>query len=150
MTSFLKKVISWCYILHIYPDGISWLVNFNLYLFPKLQGLHHLLHLYTDSCGTTKLYEAKIKQLETTIADQGTIVEAKTRHYEDKLKKLGGNPVPHPAKAGTRETSKAAEVVDKAGEKKDARKDAGEDAGKDAAQVAEAEKAEKDGDDAAV
>ncbi|KAF5756539.1 hypothetical protein HanRHA438_Chr17g0826161 [Helianthus annuus] len=54
-----------------------------------------------------------------------------------KLKELGGNPVPHPAKAGARETSKAAEVVDKAGEKKDV----GEDAVEDATQDAEAEKA---------
>ncbi|MFS7930541.1 hypothetical protein Hanom_Chr04g00345531 [Helianthus anomalus] len=52
------------------------------------KGLQHLLHLYTDACGTAKLQEARIKQLETTIADQGTIVEAKTRHYEDKLKKV--------------------------------------------------------------
>ncbi|MFS8007334.1 hypothetical protein Hanom_Chr14g01259811 [Helianthus anomalus] len=35
-----------------------------------------------------KLQEAKIKQLVTTIADQGTIAEAKTRHYKDKLKKV--------------------------------------------------------------
>ncbi|KAM0031782.1 hypothetical protein Hdeb2414_s0017g00512961 [Helianthus debilis subsp. tardiflorus] len=27
MTSFLNKVISWYYILHIYADGISWLIN---------------------------------------------------------------------------------------------------------------------------
>ncbi|KAM0062333.1 hypothetical protein Hdeb2414_s0004g00146891 [Helianthus debilis subsp. tardiflorus] len=59
-----------------------------------------------------------------------------------KLKELGGNPVPHPAKAGAGETSKAADVVEKAGEKKDAREDAGQDA--------EAEKAKKDGGDAAV
>ncbi|MFS7968607.1 hypothetical protein Hanom_Chr09g00799551 [Helianthus anomalus] len=72
----------------IYPDGISWLVNFNPYLYFELQGLQHLLHLYTDACGTTKLQEASIKQLETTVADQGTIAEAKTWHYEDKLKKV--------------------------------------------------------------
>ncbi|KAJ0576238.1 hypothetical protein HanOQP8_Chr05g0179651 [Helianthus annuus] len=144
--------------------------------------LQHLLHLYTDVCETAKLQEARIKQLKTTVTDQGTIAEAKTRHYEDKLKKvtqdaevklaaahveheqtmiyfrvgidnsavvsllqarikmayeaketclecptwlvdswvaklkeLGGNPVPYPAKAGAGETSKAAEVADKAG-----------------------------------
>ncbi|MFS8017024.1 hypothetical protein Hanom_Chr15g01375401 [Helianthus anomalus] len=80
MTSFLNKVISCYYILHIYLDGISWLVNFNSYLNFDLQGLQHLLHLYTDACGTAQLYEAKIKQLKTTIVDQGTIVAAQTRH----------------------------------------------------------------------
>ncbi|KAJ0482232.1 hypothetical protein HanOQP8_Chr13g0491861 [Helianthus annuus] len=137
-----------------------------------------------------KLQEAR-KQLETTIANQGTIAEAKTQHYEDKLKKvtqdvevklaaahvehdqamisfqegiknsavvsllqarmkiayeaketslecpswpvdswvaklmeLGGNLVSYPVKAGVGETSKAAEVVDEAGEKKDAGEDA--------------------------
>ncbi|KAF5757338.1 hypothetical protein HanRHA438_Chr17g0835671 [Helianthus annuus] len=88
MTSYLNKEISWYYVLHIYPDGISWLVNFNSYLNFDLQGLQHMLHLYIDACGTAKLYEAKIKQLETTIADQGTIAEAKTRNYKDKLKKV--------------------------------------------------------------
>ncbi|MFS7978283.1 hypothetical protein Hanom_Chr10g00913711 [Helianthus anomalus] len=52
------------------------------------KGLQHLVHLYTDACGTAKLQEARIKQLVTTIADQGTIAEAKTRHYKDKLKKV--------------------------------------------------------------
>ncbi|MFS7955021.1 hypothetical protein Hanom_Chr07g00637541 [Helianthus anomalus] len=85
MTSFLNKDISWYYILCIYPDRICWLVSFNLYLNFDLQGLQHLLHLYTDACSTAKFQEAKIKQLETTIADQGTLAEAKTRHYEDKL-----------------------------------------------------------------
>ncbi|MFS7969575.1 hypothetical protein Hanom_Chr09g00810831 [Helianthus anomalus] len=33
MTSFLNKVISWCYILRTYPEGISWLANFNPYLY---------------------------------------------------------------------------------------------------------------------
>ncbi|MFS7968930.1 hypothetical protein Hanom_Chr09g00803231 [Helianthus anomalus] len=175
----------------------------------RSSGLQHLLHLYTDACGTVKLQVASIKKLETTVADQRTIVEAKTRHYEDKLKKVtqdaevklaashvehehamisfregiknsavvsllqarimiayeaketglecptwpfyswvakrkehGGNPVPYPAKAGARETSKAAEVVDDAGEKKDAGGDAGEDA--------DAEEVKNDGGDAAV
>ncbi|KAJ0448886.1 hypothetical protein HanHA89_Chr17g0722151 [Helianthus annuus] len=66
-----------------------------------------------------------------------------------KLKELGGNPVPHSAKAGAGETSNAAEVVDNGGEK-DAGKNAGEDAGEDAAQDTEAEKTEKAGGDAAV
>ncbi|KAJ0541320.1 hypothetical protein HanRHA438_Chr09g0385031 [Helianthus annuus] len=42
------------------------------------KGLQHLLHLYTDARGTLKLQEVRIKQLETTVADQGTIAEAKT------------------------------------------------------------------------
>ncbi|KAJ0561593.1 hypothetical protein HanHA300_Chr06g0224731 [Helianthus annuus] len=175
----------------------------------------HLLHLYTDTCSTAKFQEARIKLLETTVADQGTIAEAKTKHYEDKLKKvtqdteiklevvqveheqamdsfregiknsavvsllqarikmayeakeiglecpswpvdswvaklkeLGGKVVSYPAEAG--ESSKSAEVVDKAGEKKDAGTDASVDAGEDAAQDAEAEKTEKAGEDAAV
>ncbi|KAJ0899711.1 hypothetical protein HanRHA438_Chr08g0371751 [Helianthus annuus] len=175
------------------------------------KGLQHLLHLYSDACGTVALHEARIKQLETTIADQGVIAEAKTRHYEDKLKKvtqdaevklatvqmeheqamvsfregikasaivsllqarikmayeaketglecpawpveswvaklkeLGGKAVPYPGETG--ESSKSAEVLDKAEEKKDV----GADAGEDAAQDAEAEKTEKTGEDAAV
>ncbi|KAJ0766071.1 hypothetical protein HanPI659440_Chr08g0311191 [Helianthus annuus] len=52
------------------------------------KGLQHLLHLYTEACEIVKLQEVRIKQLETTVADQGTIAEAKTRHYEDKLKKV--------------------------------------------------------------
>ncbi|XP_035841542.1 uncharacterized protein LOC118488300 [Helianthus annuus] len=52
------------------------------------KGLQHLLHLYNDACGTVALHEARIKQLETTVADQGAIAEAKSRHYEDKLKKV--------------------------------------------------------------
>ncbi|KAJ0621503.1 hypothetical protein HanIR_Chr01g0009321 [Helianthus annuus] len=55
MTSFLNKVISWYYILRIYPDRISWLVSSNLYLNFNLHGLQYLLHLYTDACGTAKL-----------------------------------------------------------------------------------------------
>ncbi|XP_035830820.1 uncharacterized protein LOC118480204 [Helianthus annuus] len=54
----------------------------------KEKGLQHLLHLYNDACGTVALHEARIKQLETTVADQGAIAEAKSRHYEDKLKKV--------------------------------------------------------------
>ncbi|KAF5809935.1 hypothetical protein HanRHA438_Chr04g0173281 [Helianthus annuus] len=50
--------------------------------------LQHLLHLYTEACETMKLQEVRIKQLDTTVADQGTIDEAKTRHYKDKLKKV--------------------------------------------------------------
>ena len=170
-----------------------------------------MLHLYNDACGTVALHEARIKQLETTVADQGAIAEAKSRHYEDKLKKvtqdaelklatvqmdheqamvsfregikasaivsllqarikiayeaketglvcpawpvdswvaklkeLGGKAVPLPVEAG--EFSKSAEVVDQAGDKKDAGADAGEDAGEDAG----AEKPEKVGEDAAV
>ncbi|KAJ0809795.1 hypothetical protein HanPI659440_Chr01g0019361 [Helianthus annuus] len=175
------------------------------------KGLQHLLHLYTDACSTNVFQEARVKQLETTVADQGAIAEVKTRHYEDKLKKvtqdaelklatvqmeheqamvsfqegikasaivsllqarikmayeaketglvcpswpvdswvaklkeLGSKAVPHPTEAG--ESSKSAEVVDKAGDKKDAGADAGTDAGEDA----EAEKTEKVGEDAAV
>ena len=65
-----------------------------------------------------------------------------------KLKELGGKAVPIPAEAG--ESSKSAEVVDKAGDKKDAGADAGEDAGQDAEQDAGAEKPGKVGEDAAV
>ncbi|KAJ0622002.1 hypothetical protein HanIR_Chr01g0015181 [Helianthus annuus] len=175
------------------------------------KGLQHLLHLYNDACGTVALHEARIKQLESTVADQGAIAEAKSRHYESlmkkvtqeaelklataemdheqamvsfregikasaivsllqarikmayeaketglvcpawpvdswvaKLKELGGKAVPLPVEAG--EFSKSAEVVDQAGDKKDAGADAGEDAGQDAG----AEKPGKAGEDAAV
>ncbi|KAJ0682489.1 hypothetical protein HanPI659440_Chr16g0647911 [Helianthus annuus] len=175
------------------------------------KGLQHLLHLYNDACGTVALHEARIKQLESTVADQGAIAEAKSRHYESllkkvtqeaevklatvqmdhdqaminfregiktsaivsllqarikmayeaketglvcpawpvdswvaKLKELGGKAVPLSVEAG--ESSKSAEVVDQAGDKKDAGADAGEDAGEDAG----AEKPGKAGKDAAV
>ncbi|KAJ0783552.1 hypothetical protein HanLR1_Chr01g0021641 [Helianthus annuus] len=88
MTSFLHKVISWLYILHVYAKHVSWLANIKPYLYFVLQGLQHLLNLYTEACETTELQEVRIKKLETTVADQGTIAEAKTRHYEDKLKKV--------------------------------------------------------------
>ena len=65
-----------------------------------------------------------------------------------KLKELGGKAVPYHAEAG--ESSKSAEVVDNAGDKKDVGADAGTDAGEDAAQDAGAEKSEKVGEDAAV
>ncbi|MFS7945221.1 hypothetical protein Hanom_Chr06g00521641 [Helianthus anomalus] len=63
-----------------------------------------------------------------------------------KLKDLGGNVVPYPAKAGTRETWKAAEVAVEAEEKMDA----DDDAGQDAAQDAVAEEVKKAGEDAVV
>ncbi|KAJ0702519.1 hypothetical protein HanPI659440_Chr14g0540631 [Helianthus annuus] len=174
-----------------------------------LQGLQHLLNLYTEACETTKLQEVRIKKLETTVDDHGTITEAKTQHYEHKLKKvtqdaevklvaahveheqamisfqegiknfvvvsllqarirmayeaketslecpawpvdswvanlkeLGGNHVPYPSKSRAGESSKAAEVVVEAEEKKDADADAAQDAG--------AEGLKKDGGDAAV
>ncbi|XP_035845776.1 uncharacterized protein LOC118492099 [Helianthus annuus] len=52
------------------------------------KGLQHLLHLYNDACGTVALHEARIKQLESTVADQGAIAEAKSRHYESLMKKV--------------------------------------------------------------
>ncbi|KAJ0583426.1 hypothetical protein HanRHA438_Chr05g0207541 [Helianthus annuus] len=179
------------------------------------KGLQHLLHLYNDACGTVAFHEARIKQLESTVADQGAIAEAKSRHYESllkkatqeaevklatvqmdhdqaminfregiktsaivsllqarikmayeaketglvcpswpieswvaKLKELRGKAVPLPSEAG--ESSKSAEVVDQAGDKKDAGADAGEDAGQDAGEDAGAEKPGKAGEDAAV
>ncbi|KAJ0681365.1 hypothetical protein HanPI659440_Chr16g0635011 [Helianthus annuus] len=192
MTSFLHKVISWPNILHVYVECVSWLANIKPYMYFVLHGLQHLLNLYTEACETTKIQEVKIKKLETTVVDQGTIAEAKTWHYEDKLKKvtqyaevrlaaphvepeqamisfregiknsavvsllqaqikmayeaketglecpawpvdswvaklkeLGGNTVPYPSKCRARESSKTAEVVVEAGEKKDAGADAG-------------------------
>ncbi|KAM0061405.1 hypothetical protein Hdeb2414_s0004g00135601 [Helianthus debilis subsp. tardiflorus] len=192
MTSFLHKVISWPSILHVYVECVSWLANIKPYMYFVLQGLQHLLNLYTKACETTKLQEVKIKKLETTVVDQGTIAEAKTWHYEDELKKvtqdaevrlaaphveheqamisfregiknsavisllqaqikmayeaketglecpawpvdswvaklkeLGGNRMPYPSKCGARESSKTAQMVVEAGEKKDAGGDAG-------------------------
>ncbi|KAJ0547219.1 hypothetical protein HanIR_Chr08g0369701 [Helianthus annuus] len=213
MTSFLHKVISWLYIFHVHAEYVSWLANIKPYLYFVLQGLQHLLNLYTESCEAMKLQGVKIKRLETTVADQGKIAEAKTQYYEDKLKKvtqdaevklaaahveheqamisfregiknsavvsllqarikmayearetglecptwpvdswvaklkdLGGDAVPYPAKAGTGETSKAAEVAVEAEEKKDA----GGDAGQDTAQDVVAEEVKKAGEDAVV
>ncbi|XP_021991701.1 uncharacterized protein LOC110888484 [Helianthus annuus] len=54
----------------------------------RLLGLQHLLHLYNDACGTVALHEARIKQLESTVADQGAIAEAKSPHYESLMKKV--------------------------------------------------------------
>ncbi|KAJ0899399.1 hypothetical protein HanRHA438_Chr08g0368141 [Helianthus annuus] len=84
-------------------------------------------------------YEAK----ETRLECPAWPVES----WVAKLKELGGKAVPYPAKSS--ESSKSAEVVDKAGEK-DVGTDAVEDAMEDAAQDAEAEKTEKAGEDAAV
>ncbi|MFS8034438.1 hypothetical protein Hanom_Chr17g01581151 [Helianthus anomalus] len=116
------------------------------------KGLQHLLHLYTDACGTTKLYEAKIKQLETTIAVQGTIAEAKTRHYEDKLKKVTHDAEVKLAAVHARikmgyealeiglecpywpVDSWVAKLKERGGNPKDVGKDAGEDVGEDAGQ----------------
>ncbi|KAJ0743601.1 putative mRNA splicing factor SYF2 [Helianthus annuus] len=50
------------------------------------QGLERLMHLYEDSCGLNKMLEAKLKNAESTIADQGAIAAAKSQHYEDKYK----------------------------------------------------------------
>ncbi|KAM0058749.1 hypothetical protein Hdeb2414_s0005g00173771 [Helianthus debilis subsp. tardiflorus] len=52
------------------------------------KGLQHLLHLYNDACGTVALHEARIKQLQSIVADQGAITEAKSQHYESLLKKV--------------------------------------------------------------
>ncbi|MFS8007659.1 hypothetical protein Hanom_Chr14g01263661 [Helianthus anomalus] len=179
MTSFLHKVISWVYILHVYAEHVSWLANIKPYLYLA-----------------TKLQEIRIKKLEITVADQGTIAEAKTRHYEDKLKKVTQDAEvklatahverehamisfregiknsavvsllkarikmayeskeiglecpawPVDSWSGAWESSKAAEVVVEAGEKKDVDADVGQ----DAAQDASAEEVKKDGGDVAV
>ncbi|MFS7918407.1 hypothetical protein Hanom_Chr03g00200631 [Helianthus anomalus] len=52
------------------------------------KGLQHLLNLYTESCEAVKVLEARNKKLEITVSNQGKIAEAKTQHYEDKLKKV--------------------------------------------------------------
>ncbi|KAJ0814904.1 hypothetical protein HanPSC8_Chr17g0791221 [Helianthus annuus] len=52
------------------------------------KGLNHLLILYTEGCKAGKILEAKLKKSEITITDQGKIAEAKTHHYENKLKKV--------------------------------------------------------------
>ncbi|KAF5810430.1 hypothetical protein HanRHA438_Chr04g0179091 [Helianthus annuus] len=52
------------------------------------KGLQHLLNLYTESREAVKVLEARNKKLEITVSDQGKIAEAKTQHYEDKLKKV--------------------------------------------------------------
>ncbi|MFS8008798.1 hypothetical protein Hanom_Chr14g01277111 [Helianthus anomalus] len=57
------------------------------YLCSVLYDLQHLLNLYTESCEAVKVLEASNKKLEIIVADQGKIAEAKTQHYEDKLKK---------------------------------------------------------------
>ncbi|MFS7963968.1 hypothetical protein Hanom_Chr08g00744541 [Helianthus anomalus] len=44
--------------------------------------------MYTEACEAVKVLEARLKKAEITISDQGKIVEAKTQHYEDKLKKV--------------------------------------------------------------
>ncbi|KAJ0764873.1 hypothetical protein HanPI659440_Chr08g0297051 [Helianthus annuus] len=70
MTSFLHKVISWLYILHVHAEYVSWLADIKPYLYFVLQGLQHLLNLYAESCEAKKLQEVKIKRLETTVVDQ--------------------------------------------------------------------------------
>ncbi|MFS8008332.1 hypothetical protein Hanom_Chr14g01271451 [Helianthus anomalus] len=49
-------------------------------------GLERLVYLYEDSCGLNKMLEAKLKKVETIIADPAAIAIAKSQHYEDKYK----------------------------------------------------------------
>ena len=62
IASSLHKVISWLYILLTYTDWVYWLENIEPYLSFVLQGLQHLLNLYTESCEATKLMEVKNKK----------------------------------------------------------------------------------------
>ncbi|XP_035830480.1 uncharacterized protein LOC118479798 [Helianthus annuus] len=52
------------------------------------QGLEPLVYLYQESCGLNKTLESKLKKAEVTISDQGMIVAAKSRHYEEKYKAM--------------------------------------------------------------
>ncbi|KAJ0801373.1 hypothetical protein HanPI659440_Chr03g0116531 [Helianthus annuus] len=52
------------------------------------QGLERLTKLYEEACGVNKMLEAKLKNAETTIADQGMIVTIKSQNYEDKFKEV--------------------------------------------------------------
>ncbi|KAM0070151.1 hypothetical protein Hdeb2414_s0001g00009951 [Helianthus debilis subsp. tardiflorus] len=44
--------------------------------------------LNQDSCGLNKMLEARLKKVETTVADQAAIAAAKSQHYEDKYKAM--------------------------------------------------------------